>query len=64
MIIMPIPFISRQPTLEEAQEKNAKLDVELSIAEKQAAIAKLKEAGLTPKSFGGNWRAILNWLRK
>lgn len=59
---LPSPF-QREPTLEEAQEKDARLDVELSIAQKQAALKKLKEAGLSPKSFG-SWRAIIKWLKE
>ena len=59
---LPSPF-QRKPTLEEAQEEDARLDIELSIEQKKAALRKLKEAGLSPKSFG-SWRAIINWLRK
>ncbi len=50
-------------SIEELQEKDEKASIELSLAQKQAAIKRLKEAGLTPKSFGGNWSAILRWLR-
>ena len=63
-------FLKREKTLAEIEEEtekeqavNRKLDVELSIAQKKAAIQRLKEAGLTPKSFGGNWKRIFNWIK-
>ena len=58
-----MPFWKPSRTLEESQEDNERLEVELSIEQKRAAIKKLKESGLTPKSFGGSWRSILAWLR-
>lgn len=48
---------------EKEQAVNRKLDLELSIAQKQAAIKRLKEHGLTPKDFGGNFKRIWNWLK-
>lgn len=48
---------------EKAQAENKKLDVELSIAQKQAAMQRLKEKGLSPKDFGNRWSRIINWLR-
>jgi len=56
--------VEHKRTLEEAQEENERLDVELSVAQKRAAIAKLKENGLSGKSFGWNWRAIWAWFKK
>ncbi len=56
------PF-AKKLTLDEAQEENERLDTELSIEQKRAAIKKLKAAGLTAKSFGFDWRAIRNWIK-
>lgn len=68
-----MPFLGigkKDESLESLQEENETLEVksrnkglELSIAQRQAALQKLKEAGLTPKSFGDNWRAIIQWVR-
>ncbi len=52
-----------QKSFEEAQEEDERLGVELSIEQKRAAIRKLKQAGLTGKSFGWNWASIKEWLR-
>lgn len=59
---MPLPW-ERQKSLEELEEIEKRKTVELSIAEKNAMIAKLKKAGLTPKQFGFNYRAIMNWIK-
>jgi hypothetical protein len=59
---MPLPW-ERKRTLEEVQAENERLDVELSVEQKRAAIKKLKENGLTPKSFGGSWQSIIKWLK-
>lgn len=66
---MPFGF-EKKRTLEEAQEENERLQVEaeiedkqLSIAQKRAAILRLKQAGLTPKDFGGKWSAVVEWLK-
>lgn len=53
----------RQKSIDELQAENDKVDLELSLAQKQAAIQKLKQAGLTPKDFGGRWKEIAAWLR-
>ncbi len=58
-----MPLFKRKRTLEEAQEEDERLNVDLSIEQKRAAIKRLKEAGLTGKSFGWNWSAIKEWLR-
>ena len=62
---MPIkmPWGGEKKTLEQAQEENEELEVELSIEQKKAAIRKLKEAGVNPKSFT-SWSAVRDWLRK
>lgn len=52
-----------QKTLEELQEEDELLSTEVSIEEKREAIRRLKQEGLSPKHFGGNWSAIKNWLR-
>ena len=59
---MPFGF-NRQKTLDELSEENERAEVELSLAQKRAAIKRLKEANLTGKSFGWNWSAIRAWLR-
>jgi len=58
-----MPIFDKDKTLEELQETNEKKEIELSIAQKQAAIARLKQAGLSPKSFGNRWNEILAWLK-
>ncbi len=64
---MPNPF-KHEPSLAELEETNERLDTELSVAQKRAAIARLKERGLTPKHFGntassGTWQRIVSWLK-
>lgn len=49
---------------EELEAENKKVGEELSIAEKRAAIARLKESGLKPKHFGFDWQAIKNFVKK
>jgi len=60
---MPLPFLHKEETLEELQEKNERLDVELTVAQKEAAKARLKQAGLTGKSFNWDWSRIWKWVR-
>ena len=59
---MPILFMQRKMSLEEAQEENEKLDIELSIQQKRVAIAKLKEAGLSKENFS-SWRSLWHWYK-
>lgn len=59
---MKMPWV-REKSLEELQEANERADVELSLAQKQAAIKRLKAAGLSGKSFGWNWHSIISWLK-
>lgn len=56
-------FLSTKKSLDELQEEDENLSSEVSIAEKQAAIKRLKQEGLSPKHFGGNWTAIKEWLK-
>ncbi len=58
---MPLNLFRRPMTLEEAQEKNEQLDAALTVAQKEAALKRLKEAGLTGKSFGWDWKRIWHW---
>jgi len=53
---------------EQLEGEDKVLDVELSIAQKKAAIAQLKQRGLSPKHFGNTalsstWRKIWSWLK-
>ena len=50
-------------SLEELQEQDESLTSEVSIAEKRAAIKRLKQEGLSPKHFGFNWSAIREWIK-
>ena len=59
---MPLGM-GKKKTVDELQTENEQADLELSLTQKRAAIEKLKQAGLTPKSFGGRWKEIRNWLR-
>jgi hypothetical protein len=66
---MPL-FKPSEPSLEELQEREETLrvkartkDLELTIAQKEAALKKLREAGLSGASFGWNWSSIKNWVR-
>lgn len=58
-----MPWWNRSKSLDELQEENERAEVELSLAQKRAAIKKLKEAGLSGKSFGWDWRAIWQWFK-
>ncbi len=66
-----MPFWKRaDDSLEDLQEKNEILQVkarneelQLTIAQKKAALQRLKAAGLTTSSFGGSWAKILQWLK-
>jgi len=60
---MDIPFMTQKRTLAEAEEEELLLDKEISIRQKKIVLARLKENGLTLKSFGGNIKAALNWLK-
>jgi predicted transcriptional regulator len=69
---MPIFGIGKQeePTLEELQESNERLKIqvqnkqlELTKAQKEAALKKLREAGLSGKDFSWNWDSIKRWVR-
>jgi hypothetical protein len=57
-------------SLEELQEQNEKMQVkakntelQLSIAQKNMALQKLKEAGLSPSSFDNSWKKIMGWVK-
>ena len=62
------PFKS-QKSLEVLEEENDRQELELSIAQKKALIAKLKARGADPNHFkdgkkkGFNFGAITNWLK-
>ncbi len=66
---MPLPFLSKRKTIEEATEDNERLkveaeneDLQLTIAQKRALRAKLSEYGLSVnKSFGGSLKAAYRW---
>ncbi len=67
---MPLPFIGKRQTLEDATEENERLkvqaeneDLKFTIAQRQAMAQKLKDAGLTKKSFG-SWTAVWRWLNR
>jgi len=55
-----ISELEEETELAEAEDK--KVGVELSIAQKRQAIARLKERGLTPKHFGFDWNAIKKFV--
>lgn len=58
-------FFKKEESLSELEEKDEKLEVELSVAQKQRAIAELKKRGLAPKHFGKppDFKRIINWLK-
>lgn len=56
-------FLRGRKTLEELQEEDESLTSEVSIAEKNAAIKRLRQEGLSPKHFGFNWQAIREWIK-
>lgn len=62
-----MPTLPWQPkkyrTLEEAQADDELATVELSLAQKRAAIKRLEAAGLSGSHFSWNWAAIKNWLK-
>jgi hypothetical protein len=60
---MPWPW-EKSESLENLQETEQRRSVELSIAEKEAVIARLRKEGLSlKKSFGGSLSAAWNWFR-
>lgn len=52
-----------QEERERLEAEDSRLGAELSVAQKRVAIKRLRERGLTPKHFGGNFKKILQWLR-
>jgi hypothetical protein len=56
-------IFKKEKQLSELEEEDERLGVELSIAQKNKAIAELKQRGLTPQHFGNNWSRILQWLK-
>jgi len=60
---MQIPFIQREKTYEELQAEKERLDVEISVLERRRIAKKLRENGLTLKSFGNNIKEALQWLK-
>ncbi len=48
---------------ERLQAENEKESVQLSIAQKRAAIAELKKRGLTAKHFSFDFSRIISWLK-
>lgn len=66
-----MPFWKSKPSLVELEEEtehleaeNKKTSVELSVAQKREAIARLKERGLAPKHFGFDFKRIVSWLKE
>ncbi len=66
---MPNLF-AHKPSLTELEEDEERLEGEdrnlgtqLSIAQKRAAIKRLKERGLSPKHFSSDWGRIISWLK-
>lgn len=58
-----LPWQKQHRTLEEAQAEDELATVELSLAQKRAAIKRLEAAGLSGKTFNWNWTAIKAWLK-
>jgi len=61
-------LFKQNQTLAELEEQDEKLDVELSVAQKRAAIAQLKQRGLSPQHFGdtakpSTWQRIIDWIK-
>jgi hypothetical protein len=62
------PFQTHK-SLEELEEENERQELELSIAQKKALIARLKARGGNPNDFkkgkgkGFSFSAITNWLK-
>ena len=48
---------------EYTEAENRLAENELSLAQKKAATARLKESGLSPKHFGFDWTKIMNWIK-
>jgi len=52
----------RRKTKEELQEDDERLDIELSVAQKRAALKKAKEYGVSRSNFG-SWREFWHWFK-
>lgn len=61
-------FMQRQKSMEELEEENDREEIQLSIAQKKAAIAELNARGMSVRDFkqkrgGISWSGIMNFLR-
>lgn len=55
---------SIQADIERLEAEAKRKDLELTVAQKNMMLARLKSQGVDAKSFGGSWTAIRNWLRQ
>jgi len=57
-------FGKKKKSLEELQEENDRLEMELSVEQKNAMLAKLRANGLTvKKDFGGRLTDAWRWFK-
>jgi monomeric isocitrate dehydrogenase len=67
MSIIP-EFLQRKKSMEELEEENEYMDVQLSIAQKKAAIRQLQAKGgqisdFKEKGKGINFKKIIEWIK-
>ena len=67
---MDIPFFKRQKTVEELEEEIRRKqkvkeagELDFTIEQKREMLKRLKEKGVSKKSFG-NWHSAWEWLKK
>lgn len=65
-----LPFLHKEKTISEIEEDTEKKEVELrnanvelTLEEKKAAIARLKQSGLKPSNFAFDWGRIKQWIK-
>lgn len=61
-------FLERKKTVSEMEEESEKLDAEISYAQKQELLRRLKQQGGSPEVFRGpdgkiSFSAMANWLK-
>jgi hypothetical protein len=67
---MDIPFLKRQKTVQELEDEIRRkqlvqqdVDLNFTIQQKMEMSRRLKEHGVSKKSFG-SWKSVFEWLKK
>jgi hypothetical protein len=67
---LPFGIGKKEKTVSELEEETEQLEAEnrrgsqeLSLLQKQAAIKRLRDSGLTPGHFDWDWNKIVSWIK-